>query len=179
MKKELDNALCAKYPLIFKDRNASMQSTAMCWGFDCGDGWYNILDTLCGLLTSDYRQAKSRYESIKDKVNQPRFSNSLTIITQAKIDEAKAELDKETSNVPIATQVKEKFGGLRFYVDKASDNHYNYINFAEAISYCTCETCGAPGKPYTDGWHTTLCPVHAKEQERENQDAYLEDNTNN
>ena len=176
MKKELDVALCAKYPLIFRDRNASMQSTAMCWGFDCCDGWYNILDTLCGLLTSDYRQAKSRYDSIKDKVDQPRFKNSLTIITQAKIDEAKSELDKETSNVPVATQIKEKFGGLRFYVDKASDNHYDYISFAETMSYCTCETCGAPGETYTDGWHKTLCSVHAKqegkEEEFENENRY-------
>jgi hypothetical protein len=62
MKRELDEALCAKYPLIFKDRNADMRTTAMCWGLECGDGWYNIIDVLCGLLTSEYRQAKSRYE---------------------------------------------------------------------------------------------------------------------
>jgi len=53
MRRELDEALCAKYPLIFKDRNAPMTDTAMCWGICTGDGWYNIIDTLCGLLTSD------------------------------------------------------------------------------------------------------------------------------
>ena len=31
MRKELDEALCAKYPLIFRDRHANMQVTAMCW----------------------------------------------------------------------------------------------------------------------------------------------------
>ncbi len=45
MRKELDEALCAKYPLIFKDRNADMRTTAMCWGLECGDGWYNIIDS--------------------------------------------------------------------------------------------------------------------------------------
>jgi len=64
MKRELDEILCAKYPLIFKDRHENMQHTAMCWGFETGDGWYNIIDTLCGLLTSDYRSAKSRYEHL-------------------------------------------------------------------------------------------------------------------
>ena len=44
MKDELDNKLCEKYPKIFKMRNASMQETAMCWGFP-GDGWFNIIDS--------------------------------------------------------------------------------------------------------------------------------------
>jgi hypothetical protein len=171
MRKELDEALVAKYPLIFKDRNGDMRTTLMCWGFECGDGWYNIIDVLCGLLTSDYRQAESRYESIKDKVDKPRWEGSKDIITQEKIDEAKAKLDEETLKVPVAVQVKEKFGGLRFYVQAATDKHYQYISFAESMSYHTCEQCGAPGKTYTDGWHTTLCDIHAamagKEEEYE------------
>ena len=171
MRKELDETLCAKYPLIFKDRHENMQHTAMCWGLECGDGWYNIIDVLCGLLTSDYRQAQSRYESIKDKLDKPRWEGSKNIVTQTEIDEAKAKLDEETLKVPVATQVKEKFGGLRFYVQAATDKHYQYISFAESMSYRTCEECGAPGKTYTDGWHTTLCDIHAamagKEEEYE------------
>ena len=174
MRKELDEALCAKYPLIFRDRHENMQVTAMCWGFECGDGWYNIIDILCGLLTSDYRQAKSRYESIKDKVDQPQWEGSKNIITQEKIDEAKAKLDEETLKVPVAVQVKEKFGGLRFYVNGATDKHWSYINFAESMSYRTCEECGAPGKTYTDGWHTTLCDVHAAMAGREEEYEYEE-----
>jgi hypothetical protein len=171
MKRELDEALCAKYPLIFKDRNADMRTTAMCWGLECGDGWYNIIDVLCGLLTSEYRQAQSRYDFIKDKVDQPQWEGSKKIITQEQIDEAKAKLDEETLKVPVAVQVKEKFGGLRFYVQAATKEHYNYISFAESMSYRTCESCGAEGKTYTDGWHTTLCDIHAamagKEEEYE------------
>jgi len=174
MKRELDEALCAKYPLIFKDRNADMRTTAMCWGLECGDGWYNIIDVLCGLLTSDYRQAQSRYESIKDKVDQPRWEGSKDIITQQKIDEAKAKLDEETLKVPVAVQVKEKFGGLRFYVQAATDKHYQYISFAESMSYRTCEECGAPGKTYTDGWHMTLCDIHAAMNGKEEEYEYEE-----
>ena len=167
MKRELDEALCAKYPLIFKDRNADMRTTAMCWGLECGDGWYNIIDVLCGLLTSDYRQAQSRYDFIKDKVDQPQWEGSKKIITQEQIDEAKAKLDEETLKVPVAVQVKEKFGGLRFYVQAATDKHYNFISFAESMSYRTCESCGADGKTYTDGWHRTLCDIHAAMDGRE------------
>ena len=174
MKRELDEALCAKYPLIFKDRHADMRTTAMCWGLECGDGWYNIIDVLCGLLTSDYRQAQSRYESIKDKVDQPQWEGSKKIITQEQIDEAKAKLDEETLKVPVAVQVKEKFGGLRFYVQAATDKHYQYISFAESMSYRTCEQCGAPGKTYTDGWHRTMCDIHAAMEGRTEEYEYEE-----
>jgi len=170
MKRELDEALCAKYPLIFKDRNADMRTTAMCWGLECGDGWYNIIDVLCGLLTSDYRGAKSRYDHLAE-VGVGNVLYGTKTVTQEAVDEAKAKLDEETLKVPVAVQVKEKFGGLRFYVQAATDKHYQYISFAESMSYRTCEECGAPGKTYTDGWHTTLCDIHAamagKEEEYE------------
>jgi hypothetical protein len=174
MRRELDEALCAKYPLIFKDRNADMRTTAMCWGLECGDGWYNIIDVLCGLLTSDYRQAQSRYDFIKDKVGQPKWSGSKDNITQEQIDEAKEKLDEATLRVPVAVQVKEKFGGLRFYVQAATDKHYSYISFAESMSYRTCEECGAAGKTYTDGWHMTLCDIHAAMNGKEEEYEYEE-----
>ena len=47
MTPELDKQLCEKYSKIFRDRHAPMTQTAMCWGFDCDDGWYNIIDALC------------------------------------------------------------------------------------------------------------------------------------
>lgn len=48
MSPELDKQLCEKYPKIFANRYADMRTTAMCWGFEHGDGWYNIIDQLCG-----------------------------------------------------------------------------------------------------------------------------------
>ena len=173
MRKELDEALCAKYPLIFKDRNADMRTTAMCWGLECGDGWYNIIDVLCGLLTSEYRGAKSRYEYLIEAGVGGILYGTKTV-TQEAIDEAKAKLDEETLKVPVAVQVKEKFGGLRFYVQAATDKHYQYISFAESMSYRTCEECGNPGKTYTDGWHRTLCDIHAAMSGRDQEYEYEE-----
>jgi len=174
MKKQLDEALCAKYPLVFKDRHADMRTTAMCWGLDCGDGWYNIIDVLCGLLTSDYRHAKTHYESIKDKLGKPRWEFDKKIVTQENIDESKAKMEEEAAKVSVAVQVKEKFGGLRFYVNGATDKHWNFISFAESMSYRTCEECGAVGKTYTDGWHRTLCDIHAAMDGRTEEYEYKE-----
>ena len=62
-------------------------------------------------------------------------------------------------------QIKEKFGGLRFYVDSASPELFQAIDLAEAASFNTCEDCGEPGKLRTEGryWIRTLCDEHAKE----------------
>ena len=166
MNKELDEKLCADYPLIFGDRNKPMNQTAMCWGFSCGDGWYNIIDTLCRLLTSEYRASKSQYEYWKDMVGKPCFGNTGDIVTQESVDARKAKMEELAAKVPVASQVKEKFGGLRFYVQGATEKHWAYITFAESMSHRTCEECGAPGETYTDGWHATLCEAHAKEMGR-------------
>lgn len=42
-------------------------------------------------------------------------------------------------------QIKEKFGGLRFYVETANEKLYSIIWKYEDLSLRTCEFCGAPG----------------------------------
>lgn len=61
-------------------------------------------------------------------------------------------------------QIKEKFGGLRFYIGAGSQEIHDIISKYEGKSYETCETCGEAGKPRTDlGWHRTLCDKHYRE----------------
>ena len=60
-------------------------------------------------------------------------------------------------------QVKEKFGGLRFYIGKGTDDIHTRIAQAEAESYKTCEVCGEPGTERSPfGWIKILCDEHAK-----------------
>lgn len=56
-------------------------------------------------------------------------------------------------------QVKEKFGGLRFYTGPTTKAMDDLIDEAEKLSYKTCETCGEPGKTGapTGFWLLTLC----------------------
>jgi hypothetical protein len=55
-------------------------------------------------------------------------------------------------------QVKEKFGGLRFYINGGSDDIFKRITKAENDSYEICEVTGKSGKLRTDlGWYVTLC----------------------
>lgn len=62
-------------------------------------------------------------------------------------------------------QIKEKFGGLRFYINEGSDQMHARINEAEKESYLICEKCGEPGEHRTDrGWWATLCDEHNMKQ---------------
>ena len=55
-------------------------------------------------------------------------------------------------------QIKEKFGGLRFYVSNASAKLNSMIDMAERQSFHICERCGKEGKLRTDrSWLKTLC----------------------
>ena len=63
------------------------------------------------------------------------------------------------------TQVKEKFGGLRFYINGGSDEMYNKITEAEKLSHETCELCGEKGELRTKiRWFTTLCDEHYEQK---------------
>lgn len=55
-------------------------------------------------------------------------------------------------------QVKEKYGGLRFYPGACSDAVWNRIAAAERESVATCEACGAPGHVRSSGyWLSCRC----------------------
>lgn len=134
MREDLDKALCAKYPKIFVNRHGSMRTTCMCWGFP-GDGWYNILDELCGKI-----------QAICDRYP-----------------------DSEHHQV-VASQVKEKFGTLRFYIEGCHNDIFDevhaLIDEAEAKTAETCEECGEPGKARGGGWILTLCDKHDAERNK-------------
>lgn len=62
-------------------------------------------------------------------------------------------------------QIKEKFGGLRYYVSLSADLDLNdnqiiqtLIDMAEQLSFLICEDCGGKGRVKNlQGWLRTLC----------------------
>jgi hypothetical protein len=57
-------------------------------------------------------------------------------------------------------QVKEKFGGLRFYINDAPEEVWQLIDKYERLSQGVCEKCGEPGSLNRTGWWKTLCENH-------------------
>ena len=54
-------------------------------------------------------------------------------------------------------QVKEKFGGLRFYVGQTTEEIRAAINEAEKASFHTCDVCGKPAITSGKHWLVTRC----------------------
>jgi hypothetical protein len=89
--------------------------------------------------------------------------------------------DMSEDERPVALQVKEKFGTLRFYMAYKEDGEWNFtreipelfdtiINQATKLSSITCEWCGQPGTSdcdYKRYWIKTLCPDCHEENENE------------
>lgn len=67
-----------------------------------------------------------------------------------------------------AVQVKEKFGGLRFYFCGGDDYTHGLVSEAENMSYEVCEWCGSTKDvTQTTGWVVTLCPDCLKKYRKE------------
>lgn len=69
------------------------------------------------------------------------------------------KLPKRDQRDTHAVQVKQKFGGLRFYLACPSEAMYLAIRDAEQESFGICEDCGKPGKTARGrgNWVATLC----------------------
>lgn len=195
MKDELDKQLVAKYPKIFKNRYGNMQETCMCWGFECGDGWYNIIDMLCANIQNHIDQSRNKRaralrknralkrallgdtswltyfymkhywkEDPDAEIPEWVYKNIKEDIKEIKFADVGSDVVKQV----VAVQVKEKFGGLRFYIDGGDDIVYAMIGMAESMSVVTCETCGSPGRQRSGGWIRTLCDKHEEEYKERN-----------
>lgn len=165
MKKELDELLCSKYPEIFGDRHGNVTKTAMCWGFECGDGWFDLIDTLCACIAGDIKQkerAVEFHQQMLEETDRKDWTPHMHEMWTPENLIAKVEEYHKAKNIR-AVQVKEKFGGLRFYVSGGCDKHHAMIDFAENLSYRICEDCGSMKDTitYSIGWIRTLCPEHA------------------
>lgn len=68
----------------------------------------------------------------------------------------------ESQEMPqiVAVQVKEKFGGLRFYVGERSPVQQGMITLAQAMSYRICDVCGARGELRGPVIARTRCDKH-------------------
>lgn len=155
MSPELDKKLCEKYPKIFRDRHASIKQSCMAWGFDIGDGWYNIIDNACGLI--QLRIDERRKDKLRD-LKKVRRKEKLYDWEQASINVPKIQQ-------VVANQIKEKFGSLRFYYSGGDDYVDGVVQMAESMSYDTCEVCGKPGKPKNEGWIKVRCESCLKDEQ--------------
>ena len=72
MSPELQKQLVEKYPKLFPE--GPFWGAESPWGFECGDGWYDLIDYLCGaLLTYTYGDEEIYVDQVKEKFGRLRF----------------------------------------------------------------------------------------------------------
>jgi len=86
--------------------------------------------------------------------------------------------NKESEVVPqvIVAQIKEKFGGLRFYYDGGDERIRGMVQMAESWADRSCEICGAPGSSGGKGWIKTLCSTHRAESDAQYNERFKDEN---
>lgn len=107
-------------------------------GICTSEGWWPIIESLCNQI---HHHVKWKQEQ-KEKYGRGDGCPDVTV-----------------------TQIKEKFGGLRFYYDGGDDVIDGMVRMAESWAAHSCELCGKPGKSRSGGWIQTLCDEHHQERE--------------
>ena len=86
---------------------------------------------------------------------------ALTQQIQARIDWSD-KIEQPIDQVKVS-QIKEKFGGLRFYYDGGDEYIEGMVDMAERWASRTCEICGDRATKHTSGWIKTVCDKHFDE----------------
>jgi hypothetical protein len=127
-----------KYQHLLKDHSAHPE---------VGSGWIPLIDKLTSMINNKIETIKNYNEGwLKNKVVTPeKYESNKKLMENFKI-----------------VQIKEKFGGLRFYIEgtdyKVHQDIHGWVQFAEAMSYELCEVCGTnQGLGSTSGWMRTIC----------------------
>ena len=156
MNKKNTEKLFNDFPEFFKHKD-NLRASLMAFGFECGNGWFDLIYNLCIDIKKYFL---NEYEGIG--YNNEKYYHEIP----------------EHFNV---LQVKEKFGGLRFYISSAPQYVHDIIREAELKSFHICEECGKENPEYKKGdkkyksfhrdrlpWVLTLCDdclkKHCKER---------------
>ena len=127
MKLELENKLVEKYPAMFVNYRGDLRETCMAFGFECGDGWYDILNKLCGLISFKIEWFRSVMpdaklnlivDQVKEKYGTLRFYYSFQYEYESLTDSQRTRIDAWMSEI----------AGM--------------VQMAEEMSSITCESCG-------------------------------------
>jgi hypothetical protein len=137
---ENDTFLVTTYPKLYQDRYKDMIQTCMCWGFECRDGWFDLIKKTSEkleLLNNSGVGFTVVADQVKEKFGTLRFYYHL------KYDEGEFP-DRE-----IWSQIAE-----------------DCVSTAESRSAYLCEVCGKYGTLVGTGWVSTLCKEHSAELEQ-------------
>ena len=126
MKLELEQQLVSNYPNLFKQYGGDPKDTCLAFGIECGDGWYHLIDTLCGTIQSEVDWINRLWPEldfscsavqVKEKLGELRFYYEFFYKT-----------DLPDEKMKVLTGSMDRIAGMTF--------------LAENMSETICERCG-------------------------------------
>ena len=180
---EFEKHMAEKYPRYCGD-------DARFGGFAIGEGWYHIIEQLIAevdhytkwrrnMRAHDLRQHRAFMKGRDALIKY--LSRGRAAPTDFDIERADQIMEnmgcKITPKVQyiVIDQIKEKFGGLRFYYHGGDDQIHGMIRMAELWAGHSCEKCGDRGARRQGGWMRTLCDTHEAEYQERNKKMRDED----
>ena len=98
MEKELQERLRDKYPELLREYGGDPKKTAMAWGFECGDGWFRLIDDTLHLINQvcikfgheeiSVAQVKEKFGQLRIYMNYGEGSKDVYNIIEAVIEQA-------------------------------------------------------------------------------------------
>lgn len=169
---EFEKHMSEKYPRYFgEDKHYG--------GFAIGEGWYPIIEALVGQIDhyTKWKRNMRAYDLRKQRAKDKGIGALINFIAGNKhtpsdwdierAEEAMKDDIRITDKVHWirVEQIKEKFGGLRFYYYGGDNTIDGMVTMAEIWAGRSCETCGNKGKRREGGWIRTLCDEHEAEHQ--------------
>lgn len=152
MKDEKEKAIIDQFPYMFEYQNNKTPLYPISFGFEHEDGWYNLVGTLIQQISEHDPEKIVRISQIKEKFAGLRFyiDYSQPKLLPEKEDNIVEDKDADDDN-PVMT--------LRPPIEKTDTKVIDgLIDYAEALSYKTCEKCGSPGFVWHNkGWLCAVC----------------------
>jgi len=142
--------LIEKHPLIFQQYEGNPGGV----NWHVPNAWIPVIDNLCGAIQSyinTYRRSKPNPAYVEGS---EWVADDITTHKYVSI----------APNQVTCTQMKEKFGGLRFYINGGDDYVEGMIHMAEYMCENMCQYCGTKENlGITGGWITICCKECSKE----------------
>ena len=145
------SSLVDRYPLLFPAPDEKEPFND--WGFECSQGWYEILNITFNTLYANYSHHSSTLSYYAKRLEEEQTEE-----LKEKVKSAQEKVDAEKAKLPVVEQCKSKFGTLRLYCRNLNDVSKAVIYMAEMLSCIICETCGQKGESIRGGWVRTSCP---------------------
>jgi len=116
-RKDLQDKLLNDFPRLYMQYSWNKRDSCMPYGFPNVPGWFDILYKLS-------QDLEAEFQKLPDNIKKHAAKNGIF----------------------AASQVKQKFGRLRFHMDHPTPEMRTIISAAEGASCAACFICGADGK---------------------------------